>query len=300
MKSVKCLSVSALAALLCTPAFAVPTIAIPLDFDNGNAAALGTTFFDAELRNSGGIADSGYLSLTDAAGSERGTFILDGGFTPGQAFTQFEIEAEIRMGGGTATPADGISFNIVRPGDPVLDDGNGWASSPSGAESNLPEEGTTTGLAIALDEYFSGGDDVIGVSIRVDNVLVDQISLPTLHGAVDDATSLQTGPSLDGLGWAPLSIIFAADSTLTISYKNTVLYDQAIALAPITDGQLVIGSRTGGFNSFHHIDNLLFRFAVNDQEEGGGSAVPEPLTATLGLMSTMGVLATVTRRRRTA
>ena len=132
--------------------------------------------------------------------------------------------ADLRVGGGTDRPADGFSFNFAREDDPVFADpvGEGYASSPTG-EGNLPEEGTTTGLAIGFDEWFSGGDpncasdppgglgtgDCVGISIRVDNVLVAEVSLPTLNGALDDVTSLQTGPNdggVDALGWATLDI----------------------------------------------------------------------------------------------
>ena len=101
--------------------------------------------------------------------------------------------------------------------------------------------------------------------------------MPTLNGAVDDATSLQTGPNNQGLGalgWAELVIMLAIDQTLTISYKNILIYSDMIALAPIDAGRLVIGSRTGGANSNHHLDNIYFI---------GNSTTPMPTPATLAL-----------------
>ena len=130
----------------------------------------------------------------------------------------------------------------------------------------------------------------------MDNVLISQVALPTLNGTVGDITSLQTGPSqgIDALGWAPVVIMLAADQTLTISYKNSLLFSQIIGLAPITGGQLVIAGRTGGANSNHHLDNLSF------MAETQAAAVPEPPPSALLLVAVAGVILIAARRRRTA
>ncbi|MCP4191105.1 MAG: PEP-CTERM sorting domain-containing protein, partial [Planctomycetaceae bacterium] len=50
---------------------------------------------------------------------------------------------------------------------------------------------------------------VVGLSLRVDGQLIGQAPLTTLNGALEDVTSLQTGPNDDGinnLGWAALTI----------------------------------------------------------------------------------------------
>ena len=164
--------------------------------------------------------------------------------------TLLNIKADLPVGGGTDRPADGFSFNLARPGDPVLDDGQGFAGW--GTETDLPEEGTTTGLGIGFDEWDSGGGDVVGMSVRIDNTLVQQIALPTLNGTLEDITSLQTGPrgpagagDISVLGWAPFEIDLQADKTLKISWKNNVVFNGPIAIEPLA-GQLVFGGRTGG------------------------------------------------------
>ena len=299
MRPIKYLLVSMALGLFCTPVFA--TLLDPVfdvDFD-GDPLPAGTQLFGtATIVNTDGNPDTGgYLSLTDAANGQRGSIVFADS-TGGETLTGFKIEADIRMGAGTDLPADGFSFNVARPGDPVLADGlNGWATTPNG-EANAPEEGTTTGLAIGFDEWQSGNPnavdpDVVGISIRVDNVLVDQIALPTLNGAVDDATSLQTGPNLglDALGWASLMIMLATDQTLTISYKGMLLFDDIINLAPITGGQLVVVARTGGANSNHHLDNLSFMASSE-------VAVPEPSVISLVLMAAIGLLLSAVKRRR--
>ncbi len=208
------------------------------DFDSDEGVAV---FGDGEVRAEGGF-EGGYLKVTDAANGQRGKVIVPdsgiggqfvfGGRTGGANAAhhidnleasvnggRVDISAKLRVGGGTDRPADGFSFNFVKPGDPTLaEDTNGWAGI-GGEPNNLPEEGTTTGISIGFDEWQSGPnaqdtgkfteDDVVGLSLRVDGQLIGQAPLTTLNGALEDVTSLQTGPNDDGinnLGWADLTI----------------------------------------------------------------------------------------------
>lgn len=179
-----------------------------------------------------GDAERGhFLTVNDAANVQRGTVVFPplggngqlviGGRTSDansahhidnieMDFTDnsLSIAAHVRIGGGTDRPGDGFSMSFVRPDDPVLDDGEGWAASPGG-EENLPEEGTVTGLSIGFDERDSGAGDVVGMSIRVDGEILAQVPMPTLNGAVEDITSIQTGQNddgVEGLAWARLAI----------------------------------------------------------------------------------------------
>lgn len=234
------------------------------DFDANDEGA--TVFGDGEIRLDGGF-EGGYLAVTDAANGQRGKVILPdsgaggqfvfGGRTGGAnaahhidnleasvADGRVQISARLRVGGGTDRPADGFSFNFVRPGDPVIaEDTNGWAGI-GGEPENLPEEGTTTGISIGFDEWQSGpapanndeyagpgAADVVGMSLRVDGVIVGQADLPTLNGALDDPTSLQTGDRGPGgpgdtsaLGWAVLTIDAPLDGAnagnTTVTWKG--------------------------------------------------------------------------------
>jgi hypothetical protein len=84
--------------------------------------------------------------------NQRGSIVFEDP-TGGLPIGGFKIRADLRVGGGTINPADGFSFNLVRPNDPLIGTGAGYAASPTG-EGNLPEEGATTGLAIGFDEWF--------------------------------------------------------------------------------------------------------------------------------------------------
>ena len=249
------------------------------------------TFGTTEVREDGGFGNTGYLSITDALNGQRGavafpdlTSDLEGGIE------SFRITARIRTGAGTEQPADGFSFNYVRPDDPlivdILDPDTGeldpdgtlgaYAAGPNG-EGNLPEEGSQTGIAIGFDEWQSGPADpeataedcgsidfdCIGMSIRIDNDLVFQGPFPTLNGELDDVTSLQTGPrgDVEDLGWAELAISVVPDSTndsnslIKIEYKDRVVFDDSVEYTR-GPGFLVFGGRTGGANAAHHIDDI--------------------------------------------
>ncbi len=267
---------------------------IALDFST-DPEDRGVEFFgDSEWRQTGGVENSGFLSVTDAINGQSGAIVFPD-LADGEALTSFRISADLRVGDGSDRPADGFSFNLVTPDDPLLE-GN-LIYSGIGTEGSLPEEGSTTGLGIGFDEWQSGptdpnagsedlplpgdpaalevgGDqtcpntrddfgeivnDCVGLSIRVDGELIGQAGFPTLNGDLFDNTSLQTGPQGEELGFARLVIELVAQedgtSNLFVSYKDRTVFDQAIEYTP-SPGQFVFGGRTGGANSNHHIDNI--------------------------------------------
>ena len=217
-----------------------------------------------EWRASGGVDDSGYISLTDAENGARAAIIFPSIERP---ISGFNFSVDARIGGGTDQPADGFSVNIVRPDDPLLSDegggrGEGYASSPTG-EGNLPEEGSQTGLGIGFDAWFSGGSDTIGFSVRVDNEILAEIPAETPNGEADDITSLQTGPqNLEGddpyenLTWQKFTAsLDPTSNVLTVTWKGEEVFKEKITYFP-SPGTVVFGARTGGANQAHHFDNL--------------------------------------------
>jgi hypothetical protein len=269
-----------LGAALVALMFSAQTFGAVFDLDfNTDPADLGILFTgSSEWLPDEGVDNSGFLSVTFAMNDQRGA-ILFPDLEEGQPLTAFDISADLRVGGGTAQPADGFSFNFARPEDPAIEDiANGgpglYAAAPDG-EANLPEEGTTTGLAIGFDEWLSGGaagGDVIGMSIRIDDELVEQIPFPTLNGEVDDQTSLQTGPQgvdYNELGWATLELSLSSTNNLRIAYKGLEVFNEQIDYEP-SPGLLVFAGRTGGANSNHHIDNISIRTNADASGGGGG------------------------------
>lgn len=143
----------------------------------------------AEYRAEGGAsgaAGDGYLSVTDARGSQRSS-VLFNDLDNGLVVKAFSFECDLRIGGGTAQPADGFSLNYVRSTDPIVENGGPYAGTEG--EADLPEEGSQTGLAIGFDTWQSGNHpggitDVVGLSIRVDGTLITQLPVPLRPGNV--------------------------------------------------------------------------------------------------------------------
>lgn len=175
------------AGLVCSSAFAATNVvnfntATELPFKEVGAAA-------AEYRASGGAsggATDGYLSITDAKGSQRATVVFDD-LDKGLVVKAFTFECDLRIGGGTSQPADGFSLNYVRASDPLATNGSPFAGT--GNETDLPEEGSLTGLGIGFDTWQSGDHpggirDVVGISIRVEGELITQLPVPLRPGNV--------------------------------------------------------------------------------------------------------------------
>lgn len=128
---------------------------------------------------SGAVGD-GYLSLTDAKGSQAARLVFKD-LENGLIVKSFKFECDLRIGGGTTAPADGFSINYASTDDPVINNG---AFAGTDGETNLPEEGTQTGLGIGFDTWQSGlinggtVQDVVGLSIRVGGRLIAQLPVP--------------------------------------------------------------------------------------------------------------------------
>ncbi|HNQ91088.1 MAG TPA: hypothetical protein PKM73_20940 [Verrucomicrobiota bacterium] len=238
----------------------------------------------------------GFLSITGPAAGAWSKIIFPD-MDNGAVIAGFTFECQLRIGNGTASPADGFSLNYARAGDPTFTkDGSGnyqnggWSGtagepgSVNGSMAGLSEEGTITGLAIGFDAWYSGSvawpaelnpaplDDVIGISVRVDNKIVAQVSLPTLNGVCDDNTSLQTGPQgttapddWSSLCWQPFKVQLTEDKHLSVWWKGRTLIDNlAVDFYP-SPGQLVFGGRTGDAYMNTHIDNIVLTTVPADK-----------------------------------
>ena len=209
-----------------------------------------------------GVTLADTYRITASAAGQKSTIIFDD-FDSGLIVKSFIFALDLKVGDGTASPADGFSINYCRAEDPVVTqhDGNGWAASP-GAEANLPEEGTQTGIGIGFDAWNSGSGDIIGISVRVDNVLLTQIPMPTLNGAATDATSLQTGPRTSGTGvgdqltWQPLKIEVKDDAKVNIWWKNVQIVTNLQTTYFPSAGRIVFGGRTGDAYQLTEVDNI--------------------------------------------
>ena len=247
------------------------------------ASGLLAVYGNANWKPSGGAGaatntSDGFLEITPSLGNQRGAIVF-ADFDSGAMIRAFTFEADVRIGNGSGTPADGFSINYVRSNDPVLTSGNPafdaniWATGPN-CEANLPEEGTQTGVSIGFDAWNSGGTapycneanqsigpDIIGVNIRVDGQLVLQFPTPTLNGACNDPTSIQTGPqdgtgTPNGLCWAHVKAVLDTNAMLSVYWKSTLILSNYQTTYQPSPGRLAFAGRTGGAWEYHHVDNI--------------------------------------------
>ncbi len=254
---------------------------------NTDPTGILTFFGNATWRETGGVGGSGYLSITDAVNGQSGTIVFDD-FDAGAIVNAFTFSVDLRTGGGTDAPADGYSLNYAREGDPVLTSGSANDYLVPGA----PEEGTRTGLSIILDEWDSGAPDVVGISVRVDGVSITDFALPTRNGAASDITSLQTGPANRPVDFATfdvpdhsfvnLTVKLDPDGTLDVTFKGVKILDNFATNYFPSAGRFVLGGRTGGANSHHHVDNIVITTSVSAQPLlTGATMTSATLTATV-------------------
>jgi hypothetical protein len=216
-------------------------------------------------------ANDGYLVIS--SGTSQSTTIIFSDFDSGSVVQGFTFEADLRIGNGTASPADGFSVNYCRSDDPVLT-GGAFATGPN-CEANLPEEGTQTGIGIGFDAWDSGGTapycneanqsigpDVAAVTVRVDGILVLQNACPTRNPTdPTDPTSVQTGPydgtgSTDPLTWQHLKVQLTTDAKLSVWWKGTqILTNYQTTYFP-SPGRLVFAGRCGGSWENQDLDNI--------------------------------------------
>lgn len=226
---------------------------VTLNFNTDpEAGGIVVTTDQSEWRADGGASGAngdGYLSVTDSRGSQRGG-ILFKDLEPGLVVKAFTFECDLRIGGGTAQPADGFSLNYARNTDPIIaniensrqatpytgtdnEPGTGADSdSGDGTGGGLPEEGVSTGLAIGFDTWQSatinGVQDVVGISIRVDAKLIAQLPVPLRPNNVFLPTMPNPGAQGGAYEYneAPYRNLAKGDANYNLSMQTGALSDE--------------------------------------------------------------------------
>jgi hypothetical protein len=106
-------------------------------FDTDPSSVLKLFGTSTWVPSDGNPSTGGYLSITDALNSQRGAIVFDD-FDNGLVVKGFSFSMDVRVGGGTDSPADGISINYVRAGDPRADRSAERLGHRTERESNLP------------------------------------------------------------------------------------------------------------------------------------------------------------------
>jgi len=233
--------------LLSGVALSVQAGSFSTDFNTGALPAGSHTNANANggayLELTGGVGDSGCLKLTKNINSQNGSFILDD-LDAGQPIYGFDATFKVRIGGGTSTPADGLSLSVG----PGLTD-----------TSLFAEGGAGGGLSFDWDIFNNGAPNP-------DFPPSPQVNVRVAGGVVAykayTIPSIQTGGTDASTWWADVHIHLNPDGSLNFDYRGTNVFTNffipgyqnvANAGVPVRFG---FGARTGGLNANQWIDNL--------------------------------------------
>jgi lectin family protein len=217
-----------------------------LVFINGPAKWVGT----------GGVNNSGYISLTDALNDQNGGTLVLPDLDSGAAIGGFVATFKLRFGGGSARPADGFSFNF----------GPGVTDS-----TTVGEEGVGNGVTICFDSWDNNGTDTApAIDVKIGgngdaNIIATAFVVgqregnrarpgPIFKDPVTGADfDMRTGANFENVR------IEWRDGLLTLNLKGVDVFKNLPVLLAPTQGQFCMGARTGGANDNHWIDELSVR-----------------------------------------
>ncbi len=241
------------------------------DFNSGTAPA-GTvvagndTTMAGYVSATGGVNDSGVLHITDAMNSASGAFVIPP-LLGGAEIGTLIVAADVRMGGGSTPPADGVSFNFA----PGLPD----------SVINEAQDGTGTGITVAFDIYDNGNETppAPSVDLRYRGAVVASV-----HRTYQE---LETGDAFE-----PFIFRLSGDGKVDVAYKNQLLFN-AVPLpnyTPISNGKVGFYGRTGGLNENIWLDNVVIQAAktvaplrITDEPDDALLLVGQTATFTVGV-----------------
>src|SRR5688572_9120833 len=218
----------------------------------------------AAWRASGSHDGSGYISVTDAINGVQGTIVLPD-FDTSTVISSFRFTAKMRIGGGTARPADGMSIN--------------FGDDPG---ATVGEEGTTTGLSLNFDTWDNGNGEAPAIELKWNGTVVarkrfagDSESagpgylLPERDATTGAPLPIQTDPPGTGTGgtpvWTDVEFSISGAGAASVRYKgNDIFRDVVVPGWAARAGRFVIGARTGNANEAHWIDNIGVTTSILD------------------------------------
>lgn len=202
------------------------------DFNGGEDPPNGTELHSVGgggvIEPFGGVNDSGVLKLTKAVNNQTGSFIVDD-LDNGAPVNGFTATWKMRVGGGSATPADGFSFCVA----------------PDLPSATWGEEGEGFGLRVAFDIYDNGGGEAPAVDVYWNGAVVRSLKVPI--------ATLMTGAD-----FVDVVVKLDSDGSLDIIYNGQELYTNyhVPGFQPIEGARYGWGARTGGLNTNQFIDDI--------------------------------------------
>lgn len=200
-----------------------------LNYGTGIASD-GVTPWIANVFPTGGVGDSGVLELTEAVNDQRGAFLIPD-MHNNQPVYGVAARFDLRIGGGSETPADGMSFNFA-------------SDLPDALNSDL-EEGVGSGLRVCFDIYNNGNNEAPAITLKWGNTVISEAKV-----ALADITT--------GSDFADVIVRVTPDGLLDVAWNGKVLVYRApvTGFGSIAGGRFGFYARTGGLNANQWVDNL--------------------------------------------
>lgn len=194
-------------------------------------AADGMTPWVPYVALAGGVGDSGVLEITEAINSQKGAFIVADQHA-GAPVYGVAARFDVRIGGGSDVPADGMSFNFA-------------ADLPDSANAGDVEEGVGSGLRVCFDIYNNGGGEAPAITLKWGTTVVGEVKT-----ALSD---LVTGDA-----FANVIVRLTPDGLLDVAWNGKVLLYRAPVpgFGSVAAGRFGFFARTGGLNANQWVDNL--------------------------------------------
>jgi hypothetical protein len=219
-----------------------------IDFDDGEVPSGTRVFGTAEVDPSAGSGSSGGLVLTRAVNNQNGSFVIDD-FNGGAPVDSFTVAFKLKIGPGSAKPADGFSFSF-------------GTNVPSGLFTS-PQQGVGPGLAVSFDLYDNGDFEAPAIDVFYG---VDPSEVPLnlkgniLHRPVP-LSDLLTSRYVD------VVIRMNRDGKLDMVYGGDVIaYQLQTPFVPVAGGKFGFGGYAGGQNAFQAIDDVRIDTSISTGE----------------------------------
>jgi hypothetical protein len=200
-------------------------------------AADGFTEWLPYVSASGGVNDSGVLQITENVNGQSGAFIISDPHA-GAPVYGVAVRFDLRIGGGSDVPADGMSFNFA-------------ADLPDGTAGEA-EEGVGSGLRVCFDIYDNtdgnpnnGTGEAPAITLKWGTTVVAEVKT-----ALSDLTT--------GDAFADVIVRLTPDGNLDVAWNGKVLLYRAPVpgFGSIAGGRFGFFARTGGLNANQWVDNL--------------------------------------------
>ncbi len=228
----------------------VAPVTYAANFDTGLPSGM-VLFGSAVIDPAGGVTNSGKLNINSAVGNALGSAIINE-LTPRKRVSAFTATFKMQIGGGTAEPADGFSFNFA--GD--LPDA---ATTPFAAEA-----GGGTGFSFWYDSYRFSPPPAPG-SANAGHL--NTTANTSGFGIVYNNTNIITVqcPTWVSARYVPITVTVSDAGIATVFVDGTNVFGNVVlpGYAPRT-GRFGWYARTGGSTEAHFLDDLSINLLTVD------------------------------------